>query len=64
MSMKITEDCIACGNCEGECPNNAITMGAEYYKINANKCTECEGVSKVPQCADVCDMSAIIKHEN
>ena len=25
MAYKITDDCIACGACEGECPVNAIS---------------------------------------
>lgn len=63
MSMKITDDCIACGTCESQCPNNAIFMGPDQFEINPDKCTECTGVSKVPQCADVCDLDAIIKYE-
>jgi ferredoxin len=31
MAIKITEDCINCGACEPECPNNAIyENGAEW----------------------------------
>lgn len=31
MALKITEDCINCGACEPECPNNAIyEAGAEW----------------------------------
>ena len=31
MAIKITEDCINCGACEPECPNNAIyEMGAGW----------------------------------
>ncbi len=31
MAIKITEDCINCGACEPECPNNAIyEAGAEW----------------------------------
>ncbi|MBW2388846.1 MAG: 4Fe-4S binding protein, partial [Deltaproteobacteria bacterium] len=29
MATQITEDCINCGACEDECPNGAISMGAE-----------------------------------
>ena len=28
MAIKITEECINCGACEPECPNNAIYEGA------------------------------------
>lgn len=61
MAMFITEECIACGNCESECPNDAISMGDNQYQVDPNKCTECEGLSKIPQCADMCDVDAIIK---
>ncbi|MFA5451537.1 MAG: 4Fe-4S binding protein, partial [Dehalococcoidales bacterium] len=27
MAYKITDDCISCGACETECPNNAISEG-------------------------------------
>lgn len=31
MAIKITEECISCGACEPECPNNAIyEAGAEW----------------------------------
>ena len=28
MAFKITDDCIACGACEAECPVGAISCGA------------------------------------
>ncbi|HPU94112.1 MAG TPA: 4Fe-4S binding protein, partial [Candidatus Saccharicenans sp.] len=34
MAYKITEDCINCGACEPECPNQAISAGDERYEIN------------------------------
>jgi len=43
MAYKITEECIACGACEPECPNEAITEGEEIYVIDPDKCTECMG---------------------
>lgn len=33
MAIKITEECINCGACEPECPNNAIYEGAMEWKI-------------------------------
>ena len=27
MAYKITDDCVACGSCADECPNDAITAG-------------------------------------
>lgn len=31
MSIKITDDCINCGACEPECPNNAIYKGGDEW---------------------------------
>jgi ferredoxin len=33
MSLKITEECINCGACEPECPNNAIYEGGVEWAI-------------------------------
>ena len=55
MAYKITDDCVSCGSCAGECPKNAIAEGAEHYEIDANLC---EGCGK---CADACPMGAIVE---
>ena len=34
MALIITQDCINCDVCEPECPNKAISMGADIYVIN------------------------------
>ncbi|MBT7616823.1 MAG: 4Fe-4S binding protein, partial [Calditrichaeota bacterium] len=34
MSLTITDECINCGACEPECPNDAITEGDEFYEID------------------------------
>ena len=49
----ITEDCVSCGTCAGECPNEAISEGADRYEINQDICVQC-GV-----CAGVCPTEAI-----
>ena len=46
MALKITEECINCGACEPECPNNAITQGDDIYVIDSAKCTECVGQNR------------------
>lgn len=46
--------CTACGACELECPNAAISMGELVYKIDPDKCQECQGKYDSPQCAHVC----------
>ncbi len=60
MALKITEECINCGACEPECPNQAISVGDEYYVIDPAKCTECVGHFEEPQCASVCPTDACV----
>ena len=43
MATYITTDCINCGACEPECPNEAISEGDEIYVIDPELCTECVG---------------------
>jgi ferredoxin len=59
MSLKITDQCINCDVCEPECPNGAISMGAEIYVIDPRKCTECVGHFEQPQCREVCPVDCI-----
>lgn len=46
--------CMACGACEVECPNSAISMKDVVYEIDPSKCQECKGKYDAPQCANVC----------
>ena len=57
MALIITDECINCDCCEPECPNEAISMGPEYYIIDPNRCTECVGHFAEPQCAQICPVS-------
>ena len=59
MALLITDECINCDVCEPECPNQAISMGAEYYVIDPHRCTECVGHFDEPQCVQVCPLSCI-----
>ena len=61
MAMMITDECIACGACEGECPVGAISEGDTQFEIDPNKCVECEGYFDEPQCASICPNDAIVK---
>ena len=54
MAYKITDECIACGSCADECPNDAIISGDEKYEINADECLDCGS------CADACPNDAIV----
>ena len=60
MALLIEHDCINCDMCEPECPNKAISFGAEIYEIDAEKCTECLGHYDEPTCVKVCPISCII----
>lgn len=53
MAYVITEECLACGSCMGECPSNAIAEG-DIYVINED-CVECGA------CVDTCPVGAIIE---
>ncbi len=59
MALWITDECINCDVCEPECPNEAISMGAEIYEIDPQRCTECVGHFDEPQCVQVCPVSCI-----
>jgi len=62
MARQITDECISCGACEPECPNEAITAGDDKYVIDAAKCDECASVD-APMCASACPVAddAIVK---
>jgi ferredoxin len=62
MALMITDECINCDVCEPECPNDAISMGDEFYVIAPSKCTECVGHFDVPQCREVCPVDCIPLH--
>lgn len=60
MALLITRDCISCDVCVPECPNESIFMGPQTYMIDAEKCTECVGYYKQPQCQQVCPVDCIV----
>ena len=55
MAHVISDECISCGACESECPEEAISEGDEKYVIDAGKCTDCAS------CVEVCPVEAISK---
>jgi ferredoxin len=63
MAMKILEDCISCGACEPECPNEAITQGDTVYVVAVEKCTECVGAFDAPKCVEVCPVDGCIPQD-
>lgn len=58
MAYKIGDRCIACGACEPECPNAAISQGSEIYEIDPARCTECVGFYDEEACLAVCPVEA------
>jgi ferredoxin len=61
MALLINEECINCGACEPECPNEAISAGDDVYVIDPERCTECVGAYDEPQCVAVCPVDCIIQ---
>lgn len=64
MSTYITSDCINCGACEPECPNQAISEGEEIYVINPDLCTECVGFYDHEACQAVCPVECCLPDPN
>ena len=57
MAHVISDDCISCGACAPECPQEAISEGDTKYVIDPAKCTDCAA------CVEVCPSDAISKAE-
>lgn len=64
MATHITTECINCGACEPECPNEAISEGEDIYVIDPMKCTECVGHFDEEQCAAVCPVDCCVPDPN
>ena len=60
MATMITNDCINCGACEPECPNNAISQGETIFVIDPMLCTECVGFHDYEACAAVCPVDCCV----
>lgn len=60
MALEIVDLCVNCFACVDVCPSNAIYKSASHFKINASKCTECDGDYAVPQCASICPIEEAI----
>jgi len=60
MAYKINSDCLACGVCQVECLNKAISEGDNAYTIDPEKCTECVGFRESARCAELCPVGAPI----
>lgn len=51
----ITDDCIECGSCIDECPEEAISEGDGKYVIDQELCIECLS------CLETCPNDAIVE---
>ena len=51
MAYVISDSCVSCGTCAGECP--VISAGASQYEIDGSACVDCG------TCAGVCPTGAI-----
>jgi ferredoxin len=60
MATMISEDCISCGACEGECPNDAISLGDDIFVIDPDLCSECVGLHATQKCAEVCPVECCV----
>lgn len=60
MATIITEECINCGACEPECPNQAISQGEDIFVIDPKLCTECVGFHEEEACAAVCPVDCCV----
>ena len=52
MAHMITDECIACGACQGECPVDAISEGDGKFVIDPELCIDCGA------CKSVCPVDA------
>ncbi len=53
MPYTITDECMSCGACSGECPVGAISEGDTKFTIDANSCIDCGA------CEGTCPAGAI-----
>jgi len=61
MANRITEECINCGACEPECPNQAIASGEDFFEIDSVKCDECKAKGGEHSCKAVCPVECIVQ---
>ena len=55
MAHKITEACVSCGACAGDCPVGCISQGDEKYVIDQSACIDCGA------CANTCPVNAPVQ---
>jgi len=66
MAVRITDVCISCDVCLGECPTSSIVNAKDnptdnnYYYVDPATCTECIGDADSPLCQAACPISDCI----
>ncbi len=60
MALTITKPCVNCHACLDVCPSEAIIEAKPHFRIDAARCTECDGDYADPQCASICPIEAAI----
>ena len=60
MATTITDECISCGACEDECPNDAISLGDGVFVIDPDLCSECVGFYDSQKCAEACPIDCCV----
>lgn len=53
MPFMVTDECMMCGACAGECPVSAISEGDGKFNIDVNSCIDCGA------CEGTCPAGAI-----
>ena len=60
MAYRITEECIGCGVCLPECPNEAIRERDGEFWIRFGRCTECVDDPEGPHCRRLCPIEGAV----
>ncbi len=60
MSMRITQACVSCYNCEAVCPRQAIILMDGQFAVRAKRCNECRENKQGPRCRLVCPVEGAI----
>ena len=55
MAYVITDECVMCGSCAGECPVGCISEGDGKYVIDQDACAGCGS------CVAACPTDAIVE---
>lgn len=55
MAYKVTDDCVNCGACEGECPTGSISEKDGKRFIEPSTCVSCGA------CSSACPTTAILE---